>query len=343
MAADEALSGWMARELGIEGAYVSKALGGGNSNVTLLVESPRGRHVIRRPPGNTISPMAARGVRREHDVLRALAGRAAAPRAVAFCEDPAILGAPFAVVEFVPGVAISDQLPSAYPVTAATIDAIGCELMAGLASIHVLEPDDLDGLDWPRPDDFLRRQVERWLKIRADDAVRALPALQRVGQLLLDRLPAAVPPALVHGDFHLDNTLFDADAPRLEAMIDWELATFGDPRLDLGLVLAFWGERPIAEPGFGFVQAVSRRADVCDRQVLAERWAQASGHDIHDLAYFCAFALWRLAAMVEGAYCLHARGKVDSDYARNLEFDVPALLEEAARHLGLEHIRGGRR
>lgn len=331
------LADWMARELGLQNAYVSAELGGGNSNVTLLVESDSGRHVIRRPPNNTISPMAARGVRREHDVLRALDGRVAAPRALGFCEDPAILGAPFAVVEFVPGLAITDSLPDDYSDDPATVDALGCELVDALAGVHALPLTALTKLDWPKPDDFLSRQVERWLKIRAADSVRKLPRLEQVGQVLLERLPAVQPAALVHGDYHLDNTLFDAASPRLKAIIDWELATFGDPRLDLGLVLAFWGERPITAPGFDFVQAVTRRSDVCSREALARRWEEASGHQAGDLGYFCAFALWRLAAMVEGAYCLYRLGKVDGDYARNLEHDVPALLDEAALHLSLDH------
>lgn len=335
MAADEALSGWLARELGLEDAYVSAELGGGNSNVTLLVESASGRHVIRRPPSNTISPLAARGVRREHDVLRALDGRGPLPRARAFCEDPAILGAPFAVIDFVAGVAITDRLPDAYAPGAATIDQLGTELIDALAGVHALSIADMQ-LDWSRPDDFLQRQVERWLKIRAGDTVRPLPRLTQVGAVLLDRLPADSPVTLVHGDFHLDNTLFDREQPRLAAIIDWELATFGDPRLDLGLVLAFWGERAVAQPGFAFVQAVTRRSDVIGRAALAARWSAVTGLAVDDLDYFCAFALWRLAAMVEGAYCLFRRGKVEGDYARNLEQDVPALLEEAAVHLQLD-------
>ncbi len=338
MVADEALSGWLARKLGLKDAYVSAELGGGHSNVTLLVESASGRHVIRRPPTNTISPLAARGVRREHDVLRALEGRAALPRALGFCEDPAVLGAPFAVVEFVPGVSITDRLPDAYAPGVVTIDQLGRELIDALAGVHALAIADLKGLDWPRPDDFLRRQVERWLKIRAGDTVRPLPRLEQVGAALLDRLPADSPVTLVHGDFHLDNTLFNSQQPRLEAIIDWELATFGDPRLDLGLMLAFWGERPLAQPGFPFVQAVTRRPGIIGGEALAARWAAATGFAVDDRGYFCAFALWRLAAMVEGAYCLFCRGKVKGDYARNLERDVPALLEEAALHLELVEV-----
>lgn len=335
MAADEVLSGWFARELGIADAYVSTELGGGNSNVTLLVESSAGRFVIRRPPRNSISPLAARGVRREYDLLRALDQRARVPRALAFCDDPSVLGAPFAVVGYVPGVAITETLPAAYPEGAATVNTLGEELIDAIAAVHRVPVDQVELPNWPRPEAFLQRQLERWLKIRAEDAVRPLPLLERVAAELLERLPAQGPVTLIHGDYHLDNTLFSADRPQLQAIIDWELATLGDPRVDLGLMLAFWGPRRIERPAFAFVQAVTRSTAVSSREALAARWADATGFDPGDLAWFCAFTFWRLAAMVEGAFVLHRRGRVDSDYVRNLEHDVPALLEEAALDLGL--------
>jgi aminoglycoside phosphotransferase (APT) family kinase protein len=336
---DDALSEWLAAHLGIEDAWVAEQLGGGNSNVTLLVEARDGRYVIRRPPANTISPLAARGVRREYATLAALGaagGAVRAPRAVGFCDDPAVIGAPFAVVTQMPGVAVTDALPPDWPPGTGTLARVGEELVDALAAVHAIDWRSLDLPDFSRPDGFLERQLDRWLGIRAEDAVRDLPAFERIAGVLRDRLPVDGATALVHGDFHLDNTLFLRDAPQLSAIIDWELATFGDPRLDVGLVLAFWGERAVERPGFDFVQAVTRRPDVPAREALAERWARGSGHALDDLPYWCAFALWRLAAMVEGAYCLYRRGRVDSDYARNLEFDVPALLAEAAAELGLD-------
>lgn len=345
MAADEALSEWLATHLGIEDAWVAEELGGGNSNVTLLVEAREGRYVIRRPPANTISPLAARGVRREYHTLAALQAVGdgfRVPRAMGFCDDPAVIGAPFAVVGHVSGVAITDTLPAQWPPGPDTLAQVGEQLVDSLAAIHALDWRQLDLPDFSPPRGFLERQLDRWLGIRAEDRVRDLPLLERVAEALRAGLPSRPAEALVHGDYHLDNTLFLRDRPELTAIIDWELASFGDPRLDLGLVLAFWGERPLARPGFDFVQAVTRRADVPTRQALAERWSRASGHPLEDPGYWCAFALWRLAAMVEGAYCLHRRGRVDSDYARNLEFDVPALLEEAASELGLD-VRGERR
>ncbi|MEQ8859277.1 MAG: phosphotransferase family protein [Pseudomonadales bacterium] len=335
MAADQALSRWLAEHAGLDDVYVASELGGGNSNVTLLLEARQGRYVLRRPPANSISPLASRGVKREHDVLKALDGSVPAPRALAFCDDPAVIGAPFALFSFLPGTAITETLPADYPETATTLEQIGCELADGLACLHRVDS-DTPGL--PRPTksgDFLRRQIERWMGIRRSDQVRELIRLEPLAEALLKRLPGHSATALVHGDYHLDNTLFLSDRPVLSGIIDWELAGLGDPLCDLGLLLAFWGPRRVEPAGFDFVQAVSRSRPCAERDALAERWARRSGHEVIDLPFYCAFALWRLAAMVEGAYSLYRQGRVDSPYARHLEFDVPRLLEEAAAELGV--------
>ena len=177
-------------------------------------------------------------------------------------------------------------------------------------------------------------EVERsdgsWLRVREEQPTRDLPDLQRLGQWLLNHVPAQGPVGIVHGDYHLDNTLCHRERPDLLAVIDWEMGTIGDPLSDLGLLLMFWGPRKVMPPGFAHVQAVSRREAVVGRQALASAWSAASGLAADNLEFYLCFAFWRLAAIVEGAYGLYLSGKVDTPYARGLEYDVPALLQEAA-------------
>jgi aminoglycoside phosphotransferase (APT) family kinase protein len=336
MDADARLSAWLAAHLGIEDAQPGRRLGGGNSNVTQLITHRAGQVVLRRPPDNAISASAANGVRREHRMLQALEGRARVPRPLGFCDDVSVIGQPFAIVEFVDGVAITGELPPAYAQYAATLNRMGEELVDGIAAVHALDWTTL-GLEGPSsPETYVRKQVERWLKVRAEDAVRDLPLVEEIGRWLLARLPAAPRAAVMHGDFHLDNTLFRRDAPALAAIIDWELATIGDPLTDLALMLAFWGPRAVDPPGFAFVQRVTRGVPgLVSREALAERWSRATGIDAGELDYYLVFAFWRLASIVEGAYALYRRGRVADDYSRNLERDVPALLQEAAIRAGL--------
>lgn len=332
MSATLTLTEWLAAHLGLQDAQLGQRLSGGNSNVTQLVQHRDGLAVLRRPPDNTISSSAASGVRREYQMLKALHGHAPVPRALGFCDDAAVLGVPFAVIEHVDGVSISTRLPPAYPTDAQTLQIMGEELVDALATMHTLDWRGL-GIEPPNaPQDYVSKQIHRWLKARAAESVRELPLIAELGQWLQARLPAPPPASVMHGDFHLDNTLFRRDSPRLAAVIDWELASIGNPYADLGLLLAFWGKRRVDPPGFAFVQQVTRDNPACvDRDVLARRWSRSTGLSLDDFEFYRVFALWRLAAIVEGAYILFRHGKVADDYSRRLEYDVPALLEEAAQ------------
>ncbi len=330
----ERFSAWMHSNLGLPGAVLGARLSGGNANVTQLVHYADGVVVIRRPPDTAISADAARGVRREYQMLRALNGKAPTPKVHGFCDDAAILGWPFMVVEHIDGAAITTELPPGYTDNGDTLRRVGEELIDAIAAVHCLEP-RLAGLDPEKGQDYVARTVTRWLKIRAEDCVRELPLLEELGRWLLSRRMPQLRTSIIHGDFHLDNTLFNRQEPRLAAVIDWELATVGDPLADVALMLMFWGPRACDPPGFSFVQSVSRNHATVSRAELARRWSRAVELPIDDLEFYCAFAFWRLAAIVEGAYVLHHRGRVSNAYSRGLEYDVPTLLAEAALMAGL--------
>lgn len=305
-----------------------RELSGGNSNVTLLVDTNQGKLVLRTPPADTISPTAHRGVEREARVMSALRGHAPVPEVLGWCGDSEVIGRQFALIEYIDGVSITAQLPDSYDGVSA-VNELGGQLADALAAIAIAPWQKLDLAGFGNPENFLRRQIERWLTLRSKSAVRELPQLAVLGQWLLDNVPASAPVGVVHGDYHLDNTLCSTARPELLAVIDWEMATIGDPLTDLGLFLMFWGPRAVDPPGFAHVQAVTRRAGVTSRRELAARWSNATGIALDNLDYYMCYAFWRLAAIVEGAYELYVAGTVDTPYAKGLEYDVPALLEEA--------------
>jgi aminoglycoside phosphotransferase (APT) family kinase protein len=302
--------------------------------LTLQIGTDQGSLVLRTPPENAISPKAHRGIERESKVLGALQGRVKVPEVIAWCDERDVIGRPFLLVSHVNGVSITDALPPAYPDTADSVNTLGEGLIDELAAIHRLPWQEIGLEGFGNPDNFLGRQIERWREIRAQSKVRELPLIESLAEWLLARLPTDGPVGLVHGDYHLDNTLSTPDHPALAAVIDWELATIGDPLSDLGLFLMFWGPRSQEPPGFRHVQAVSRRDGVLTRRELADRWADRSGYSLDNLDFYLCFSFWRLAAIVEGAWQLYVEGKVDSDYAKGLEQDVPALLAEAEAAAG---------
>ncbi|GAB5413943.1 MAG: phosphotransferase family protein [Congregibacter sp.] len=321
---------WFDSELGWSSATFTGPLSGGNSNLTWRFENGDDACVVRTFPAETISPTAHRGIERERKVLSAIQGQVKAPRVLGWGDENSPLGRPFLVVECIDGVSITDALPSAYAQQPDAASRLGEELIDQLAAIHKVDLETSGLEDMGRPDKFLERQVTRWLGVRREASVRDLPSIESLGQWLLDNQPPATAPTLVHGDYHLDNTLASTSAPEILAVIDWEMASVGDPYTDLGLALMFWGQKRMARPpAFDHLQAISRREDVIDRRALAERWSESTGRGLENLDYYMAYAFWRLAAIVEGAYCLYVAGKVDSAYARGLEYNVPALLQEA--------------
>lgn len=325
---DRRLADWIAAATGRTGVRPGRLLVGGNANVTRLVETAQGPLVLRHPPADAVSDKAAAGIAREYAALEALAGAARVPEAVAWCDDPAVIGQPFSLTGFVEGVAVTDRLPESWPAGCAGVDAIGRDLVRALGEVHRVDPAGRVPDRFGAPEGFISRQIDRWCEVRARHTVRELPQLASQADWLRMHAPPLLAARLIHCDFHLDNCLARLDRPQVAAIIDWEMATLGDPRIDLGLVLFFWQRDPAAAPGFSQIQAISNRADAVGRDRLAGEWSKASGLPADDLDYFRAFAAWRLAAIVEGAYVLYREGKVDTAYARGLEHDVPALLAE---------------
>jgi len=330
------LSQWLTQEAGIENARPGPLLAGGNANVTQLIESGSGRFVLRHPPVIAISDKAAAGIAREHKALVALQGQAPVPRPVAWCDDPSVIGQPFSVIEWLDGVSLTTHLPASYDSTASAADhvsALGRAMIQGLAAVHRADCASRLPERFGQPDLFVARQVERWLDQRATDQVRPLPLLQEIADWLLANRPDCQHASLIHCDFHLDNCLVDKGQPRLLGILDWEMATLGDPLIDLGLCLFFWQRNPEHALGFAHVQALTNRPDIIPAAALADLWAELTGFDQRHLGYYTIFAAWRLAAIVEGAFVAHRRGLDDRDYARNLEHDVPNLLREAAKYI----------
>jgi aminoglycoside phosphotransferase (APT) family kinase protein len=327
----ERFARWLEGEAGIAGARIVRPLTGGNANVTSLVETATGPLVLRHPPADTVSDLAGAGIAREFRFVSAIACKAPVAEPILFCDDLDVLGAPFSLTRFVRGAAITDMLPDAYPDTIATRDAIGHALIDALASVHAIAPVPAGLGDADKARHFVARQIDRWRAVRSASAVRDLPLIETLGIWLAANVPQPEAVRIVHCDYHLDNVLMDVTEPRVEAILDWEMATLADPLVDVGLVTAMWNRDENLPLGFAFVQRVSNRPGVVSGADLAQRWSRATGLSADRVGYFQAFALWRLAAIVEGAYVLFREGQVDGAYERGLEQDVPALLDAARR------------
>lgn len=329
-ALDPALADWLAGHLGTTGPFAARPISGGNSNETALLTAPGGRWILRRPPAAAISA-TANDLGREFRVLTALDGTGVpAPRPVAFAAAGAVTARSCLVMEFRDGYPLTDAWPDGWP-REVTIGDAGRAAVEALAALHRVDYEEAGLADFGRPAGYLKRQVARWRGQYEQNQVRDLPLFPELGAWLEAHRPAEVAPAILHGDFHLDNCLITPGPPaRVSAIIDWELATVGDPLVDLGLLLAFWGPeraRPIAMPK---VQSLSRDPAAPSRRDLADYYTSLTGRPTRDLAFYMVLAFFKLAAIVEGAYARFLAGDVDSPYARALAQDVPRLLRDAA-------------
>lgn len=324
------LAKWLDEKANIQDFRIEKMLAGGNSNETALCHSSIGPLILRHPPVDVISDLAGAGVSREYRFISAIYGKAPVPEPILFCDDKQVIGAPFALSRFVEGIAITDTLPASYG--DAIVNDIGHALISSLASVHNITDISENLGDVEKARHFVPRQIERWRGVRAAACARDLPDMEILGDWLLQSAPEPEAVRIVHCDYHLDNVLMDPSSPKVNAILDWEMATLADPMVDLGLVTAMWNRDENLPLGFAFVQRVSNRANVCSGTELAQYWASQTGLSIRHLLYFQAFALWRLAAIVEGAYVLFKQGLVDGPYERGLEYDVPALFDAAKRY-----------
>ncbi|NKQ51613.1 phosphotransferase family protein [Amycolatopsis sp. K13G38] len=319
------LTGWLAERTGNPGPWTTRRLTGGNSNETCLVSTGEVTYVLRRPPAHSLSA-SAHSVSREHRLLTALdPTEVPVPHPVALSEDP-----PALVMEHIPdAVSLTSELPATYGEDAVT--RVADQVVDALAAVHTLDWRAAGLTGFGRPEGFLERQPERWYKQWRSIARRPLPTLERLAEWLERERREGGPPALLHGDFHVDNCLFSAREPKLLAVIDWEMATIGDPLLDLGLLLALWGQHQ----GMAWIQGFSRAPGAPPREHLLARYEDATGRRVRDIRYYQCLALFKLAAIVEAAWSQYLDGQLDTEYAAGLEHDVPALLADAAALAGL--------
>ena len=328
--AERRLLAWLGETAGLYGPFSVRSLAGGNSNETMLLSAGSESLIMRRPPRATIDS-SAHNVAREERILAALVPTAVpAPEPRFLCTEEEVPEAPFLLMEAVNGVSLRDEVPGRWGDPGAAVTAIGEQTVDALAELHTLDWKACGLADFGRPEGFGERQVPRWRKQLDRYRHRDLPDFEPVATWLEGNRPPDGEPGILHGDFHVNNCLFAGESsPQLAAVIDWEMSTIGDPLLDVGLFLGFWGRERIEPHGMPVVQAISRVGGAPSREQLAARYERQSGRSLECLPYYMALAFWKLAAIVEGAHAHFVAGHTDAPYAAALEHDVPALLAEA--------------
>ena len=305
-------------------------LGQGKSNLTFALTDASGRRaVLRRPPTGPLLP-TAHDVLREARIMAALAPTGLpVPKVLATCSDPEVIGAPFALFELVDGVSVHDRR-SAGAQTEPWRSQVGLELVAALGDLHALAPAELGLADLARPGAYVERQLRRWHQQWTATADGTVPLMGAVHDRLAADPPTQQRAVLVHSDPKLDNCVFGRDG-RLRALVDWELATIGDPLADLGLLLAYWAE---ADDGETALQdPPSAVHGFATRTELVARYRATTDLDLSELPVYLAFSYWKIGCIVQGVLARRRRSGEASDGVAPFERQVARLAVMAAAAL----------
>jgi aminoglycoside phosphotransferase (APT) family kinase protein len=300
-------------------------IGDGHSNVTFALSTDV---VLRRPPRGPLPP-SAHDVLREARLLGALEPTAVrTPRVLAVCEDPAVIGAPFYVMERVVGEVVTDAMPPTLD-TPAERARTADELVDALVELHAVDYTTI-GLDgFGKPTGYLERQLRRFLGLWEHNKTRELPEVEQVADWLRANLPESPPATIVHGDYRLGNVIVSAEAPaRVEAILDWEMATIGDPLADVGYMMIHWLQAGEEVGGFT-LQGVTTQPGFPTRQEMVARYEARSGRSVSSLDWYITLALWKGVVFMEGNYKRAISGATDDPYLKSFGDGVVDIARRA--------------
>jgi aminoglycoside phosphotransferase (APT) family kinase protein len=327
------LTRWVSTQPGLpDGTPRVMQFAGGKANLTYLLLFPAGEElVLRRPPLGPIAE-SAHDMGREHLVLSRLwQGFDKAPRALAMCDDPSVIGAPFFLMERRPGVVVRDQVPEMFGRgnDSANNRKLSTVVIDTLVELHAVDAVAVGLDDLGHPDGFMERQVDGWLgrweRARHEDN----PVADEVGGWLRSNLPRSGAPTLLHNDWRLDNMAVAPDDPgRCVAVYDWDMATRGDPLADVGTLMASWYEEgeerstlapmPTTAPGW------------LGRTEALRRYGELSGRDLTHIDWYVVFGTWKLGVVLQQIYIRWLRGQTEDSRFEALGEGARALFRLAS-------------
>jgi aminoglycoside phosphotransferase (APT) family kinase protein len=302
-------------------------IGEGHSNVTFGLSTGV---VLRRPPRGPLPP-SAHDVLREARLLGALDGTPVrAPKVLAVCDDDAVIGAPFYVMEEVHGEVITNSLPDLLD-NPEQRGRVADDLVDALVELHAVDWTAIGLEGFGKPTGYLERQLRRFTGLWEHNRTRDVPEVEKVGGWLAANVPTSPPATIVHGDYRLGNTMFRPEAPaRLLAILDWEMATIGDPLADLGYMMIHWTQPGDAVGRFN-LHSVTTLPGFPRREELIARYEERSGRSMQALNWYVTLALWKAVVFMEGNYKRAIAGSTDDPYLKTFGEGVLELARRAVQ------------
>lgn len=309
---------------------------GGHSNLTYLVRLGGHEFVLRRPPFGPVAP-TAHDMPREYRLLAAVHPLfKLAPRPYLLCEDPAIIGVPFYLMERRRGLVIRRDIPDEIGDDLEMRRAVSNSMVDTLAALHAVDIYSSGLFNIGKPVGFVTRQLKGWTERWHRSKTSELPEIDSVIEWLAERIPAEPDPdagrpaTLVHNDFKLDNTMLDPNDPaRVVAVLDWEMCTVGDPLIDVGIFLCYWAMKEDPEARRESISPVTTEPGWISRQEVVDRYAQKTGRDLSGIAFYETFALFKTAVVLQQIYFRYVRGQTHDERFKTFDRRVSGLARAA--------------
>ncbi len=304
-------------------------IGDGHSNHTFLVTRGSERFVVRRPPRGEIPP-SAHDVLREARVIAAVGSHGVrVPSVLAVGEDTSIIGKPFFVMGAVEGVVITNEVPEVLD-TPASRRALSFELVDALVELHAVDWEAAGLTGFGKPTGYTERQLKRFLGLWEINKTREIPEVESVAAWLKANLPDSPAATIVHGDFRLGNVMYeDGATARLNAILDWEMSTIGDPLADVGYLCMMWSQADDPSGGLFDLNTVTRAEGFPSRDELVARYEERSGRTMRDIRWYTALALWKSIVFMEGNYKRATSGLSDDPFLKTFGEGVVDLARRA--------------
>ena len=321
-----ALTTWFeANVSGFTGPISYSKFKGGQSNPTYRIDTPARSYVLRRQPFGKLLP-SAHAVDREYAAMHALGPTGfPVPKTYGLCEDPAVIGSKFFVMGLADGRSLwNGALPNSTPDERR---AIYLAMIDTMADLHLHDPAAIGLSDFGKPDDYCARQISRWTKQYKLSETEHMPKMER----LIEWLPQTIPPqhgsSVVHGDYRLDNLIFEKDADRVLAVLDWELSTLGDPIADFSYLMLNWYNPADGRAG---LQGLDLEAlGIPSVEEAVERYVTRTGYPVPPMEWYFAYNLFRLAGIIQGIKKRVIDGTASSAHARSMSDRVAPLVDRA--------------
>jgi aminoglycoside phosphotransferase (APT) family kinase protein len=303
---------------------------GGHSNLTYLIRFGSREFVLRRPPFGPVAP-TAHDMPREFRILSLVHPVfPMAPKPDFLCEDTVVLGAPFYLMERRRGIVVRREIPSQIGDDLELRRQVSESLIDTLADLHAVDIGASGIHRIGKPEGFLERQIIGWKGRWERAKTSETPAIEAVTQWLIERIPDPQGATLVHNDFKLDNVMLDSENPsRVVAVLDWEMCTVGDPLVDLGILLCYWPEQDDPEARRESISAVTTLPGWMKREELVDRYAGCTGRDVSMIHYYEAFAIFKVAVVVQQIYYRYHQGQTRDERFADFGRRATGLLDVA--------------